>query len=297
MATTLRNLLRRGLTSVLKPSSYPTIAERGILYIATGVSFIDEAVLSAESVKAAWPSIPLALITDSPPAKHCFDHIITVPAEQSSRDKPRYMALSPFERTLFLDADTYCCAEFSEIFDLLNRHELVAAYEDCRFTERLDLTSGAVSFVKAPNVPDALPELNTGVIAFRRTPAVLALLQQWLVEYDRGLATELLDYHDQPSFRSVVYRSNLRVGILPSEYNFRLSCPGFARTQIKLVHGRWTYEAIADTRGETMQKVAQALNSSNGPRVFVPFLGMIHGHGPHAHAPAEPERRLTLVAT
>lgn len=279
-----------------KPEFHPT-AERGILYIATGPSFIEEALLSAESVKAVWPNIPLALITDLPPVKHLFDHIITVPAERSSRDKPRYMALTPFAQTVFLDADTYCCAEFPEVFDLLDRHELVAAYDDGRFTERCDPASGAVSFVKVPGIPDALPELNTGVIAFRRTSAVLALLEQWLVEYDRGLATGLLDYHDQPSFRSVVYRSDVKLAVLPSEYNFRLCMPGFARTQIKLVHGRWTYEPIADTRGDAMRKIAQAFNANHGPRVFVPFLGMIYGHGPDAHSPAEPERRVTLVAT
>jgi hypothetical protein len=43
--------------------------ERGILYIATGPSFLIEAVGSAQSVRAAWPDISLALIADAAPPR------------------------------------------------------------------------------------------------------------------------------------------------------------------------------------------------------------------------------------
>ena len=72
--------------------------ERGILYIATGPSFVAEAVGSAESVRAVWPDMPLALITDTPPPGGCFDHVEIVAAERNSRDKPCLMGRSPFER-------------------------------------------------------------------------------------------------------------------------------------------------------------------------------------------------------
>jgi hypothetical protein len=274
--------------------------ERGILYIATGEKFVAEAEVSARSVKAVWPEIPIALITDTPPESDCFADVKIVPAEQNSRDKPHYISMSPFERTVFLDADTYCCAPFPEVFDLLDRYDLAAAYDDGRFTQRQDQITGALTFIKVPGVPDALPEFNTGVIAFRRSPAVATVFKRWIAEYDRGLDQGLdqgrLDYHDQPSFRSVIYRSKASVEVLPSEYNFRLCCCGFARNQIKIVHGRWSYHPIAQTRAETMQKIDRAFNASHGPRVFVPHLGMIYGHGPLAHSPAEPERTLTLVA-
>jgi hypothetical protein len=268
--------------------------ERGILYIATGPSYLAEAVGSAQSVREVWPDIPLAIIADGAPPADCFDHVEIVEAERSSRDKPRLIGRSPFERTIYLDADTYCCAPLPELFDQLDRFEFLAAFDDCRFSTQVDPATGEERFVKVPGIPDSFPELNAGVMAFRRGPATASLFERWIVEYDYVLK-ELLDHHDQPSLRSAVYRSNLRFGVLPSEYNFRLGCPGFARTQIKIIHGRWTYQAIAPTRRETLQALDRTFNIHHGPRAFVPALGMIYGHGPLAHSPADPERIVTLA--
>jgi hypothetical protein len=270
--------------------------ERGILFIATGPSYLTEAVGAARSVREAWPGIPLALITDVPPPPDCFDHIELVAAERSSRDKPSLIGRSPFEQTIFLDADTYCCAPLTELFDQLDRFELLAAHEDGRFSTQMDPVTGEERFVQVPGIPESFPELNTGVMAFRRTPATTALFERWIVEYDEVLNGPLADYHDQPSFRAAIYRSSVQFSVLPSEYNFRLGCPGKARTQIKIIHGRWTYEPIAPTRAATMQALDRTFNDSIGPRVFVPLLGIVHGHGPLAHSPANPERVITLAA-
>jgi hypothetical protein len=270
--------------------------ERGILYIATGPSFLAEAIGSAQSVKAVWPDIPLALITDIAPPPGSFDHVEIAEAERSSRDKPRLIGRSPFEQTIFLDADTYCCAPLPELFDQLDRFELLAALEDGRFSTKMDPVTGEERFVQVPGIPESFPELNTGVMAFRRTPATTALFERWIAEYDEVLNGPLADYHDQPSFRAAIYRSDMQFGVLPSEYNFRLGCPGKARTQIKIIHGRWTYEPIAPTRQATMQALDRAFNVNYGPRAFVPALGMIYGHGPLAHSPANPERVVTLAA-
>jgi hypothetical protein len=269
--------------------------ERGILYVATGSTYLAEAVGSAESVRKVWPDIALALVTDTPPPPGCFEHVEIVEAERSSRDKPRLMGRSPFEQTIFLDADTYCCAPFPELFDQLDRFDLLAAFDDCRFTTQVDPDTGRENFVKVPGIPDSFPELNTGVMAFRRSAGVLALLERWLIEYDKVLNGPLADHHDQPAFRAGIYRSKVRFGTLPSEYNFRLNCPGAARTQIKIIHGRWTYPPIAATRLETLQALDRAFNANYGPRAFVPLLGMIYGHGPLAHLPADPDRVVTLI--
>jgi len=268
---------------------------RGILFIATGPAFLAEAIGAARSVREVWPDIPLAVIADEAPPAGCFDHVEIVAAERNSRDKPRLMGRSPFEQTIFLDADTYCCAAFPELFDQLDRFELLAAYDDSRFSTKVDPRTGAEHFVKVPGIPECFPELNTGVMAFRRTAATAALFKRWIAVYDEVLNGKLADYHDQPSFRASIYHSDVRFGILPSEYNFRLGCPGSARTQIKIIHGRWTYDPIAPTRAETMRMLDRAFNINHGPRAFVPALGMIYGHGPLAHSPANPDRVVTLA--
>ena len=121
---------------------------RRILYIATGEAFRREAMTSARSIKAVWPDMPTALFCDGPVDADCFDLIEIIEAEGDNIDKVRHIARSPFERTIFLDTDTFCLQAFPEMLDLLDCHDLVITHESGRFstrrigTDRRDLHQG-----------------------------------------------------------------------------------------------------------------------------------------------------------
>ena len=265
---------------------------RGILYLASGAVCRAEAVVSARSVKAAWPGIAIAIVTDDRVEADCFDRVEIVPAENDNLIKVRYLAQSPFERTILLDADTYCLAPFPEVFDLLDRFDLAAAHEAGRFATRW--VDGSEQFIRAPDVPECFPELNTGVLAFRRQANVLKLIERWLALAEEARAAPVPHTKDQPAFRRAIYESDVRVAVLPPEYNFRLICPGFARGLIKLIHGRWTYGRLDGTPEEVLAALARTFNANLGPRTFVHAFGMICGHGPFAIAYDDPERTCEL---
>jgi hypothetical protein len=265
---------------------------RGIFYVASGAACRAEAVLSARSVKAAWPGIPIAIVTDAPVDCGCFDDVRIVATENDSLFKVRHIGQSPFDRTILLDADTYCLAPFPEVFDLLDRFDLAAAHEAGRFATRW--VDGREQFIRAPDMPECFPELNTGVIAFRRQANILALFERWLVLAEAARAAPTPHTQDQPSFRRALYESDVRAAVLPPEYNFRLVIPGFARGLIKLIHGRWKYGPIGDTPGEVFAALARTFNENLGPRTFVHAFGMICGHGPFAIAYDDPERTCEL---
>jgi hypothetical protein len=265
---------------------------RGVLYVATGPVCRAEAVVSARSVKAAWPSVPIAIMTDGPVEASCFDRIEVIAGKPDNLAKVRHVARSPFERTILLDSDTYCLQPFPELFDLLDRFDLAAAHEAGRFATRWE---GATEvFIRAPDVPECVPELNTGVIAFRRAPNVLKLFERWLALVEEARAAPVPHSQDQPAFRRAIYESDLRVAVLPPEYNFRLIIPGFARGAIKLIHGRWKYGPIGDTPEQIFATLTQTFNENLGPRVFVHAFGMICGHGPFAIAYDDPKRTCEL---
>ena len=67
---------------------------------------------------------------------------------------------------------------------------------------------------------------------------------------------------------------------MTGEYNFRLGCPGYARTAIKIIHGRWTYSDLGSTSDEVFTTLGRTFNANLGPRVFVHAYGIICGHGP-----------------
>lgn len=252
----------------------------GILYVASNSSFRDEAIVSARSVKSVWPDIPIAIITDEPVDRELFNFVKIVKMEGGNIDKVRCIAQSPFQRTVLLDTDTYCLAAFPEVFDLLDRFDMAVAHDTGRFTQRWDSSVGDYVFIYAESVPECFPEFNTGVIVFRSEPQVLQVFERWLNtcrEVRQGATPHL---QDQPSFRRVVYNSNLRIATLPSEYNFRLSGPDCARTEIKVIHGRWTYSDLGLSPEATYANLGRICNGTIGPRVHVHAFGIISGHGP-----------------
>lgn len=221
----------------------------GVIYIAYGEPFLRLAARSAASLKKQHPDCPAVLFSDAQPGKPtaaCFDGVETISlARRGFLDKVRLIARAPFERALYLDADTYVCAPVDEIFTLLDRFDLAAAHAPLRTT------------TPVPSVPACFPELNAGVIAFRRSLSVETFLAGWLATYRRDLARGVWQDSDQPSFRETLFHSALRLAVLPPEWNCRYNSPGYAEGVVRVLHG---------TRGDP-ETVATLINSDTRQRV------------------------------
>lgn len=204
----------------------------GVLYIATGSKYIRAAVRSAETVRAHCPGLPIHLFGDWRQRGFDFDRspspFTTVGAVENPhpRSKVDYLASTPFERTLFLDTDTAVHADITGIFQLLDRFDIAMAHAPRRIPHP-DARRWRVA------VPDAFPQFNSGVLLYRRTPAVLAFLDEW-----RRCFHEAGFPQDQRTLRELLWLSDLRIATLPPEYNLRflkyhvLWYPREASTQI-----------------------------------------------------------------
>ena len=203
--------------------------DAGILYVATGERHLSETQRSARSFHATMPDVPVAVFTDDQPAARasgCFDLVLEHPACQHSYvDKLRPLVESPFERTLFLDTDTYSAAPCYEVFDLLDRFELAVAHAPLR-----------AHLHSPPGCPISFPEVNTGVIAYRNTRGFQALVADWIAIF----ASQPPEYDDQPAFREALYASDVRFAVLTSEYNLRACFPYFlgGNVEVKIIHAR-----------------------------------------------------------
>ena len=85
---------------------------RGVVYIATGSKFVSEALASIGSLKKQMPDLPVTLFTDSDDRNNFHynkvDSVFLIDeATRSCRDKIRPLLDSPYEKTLFLDTDTF----------------------------------------------------------------------------------------------------------------------------------------------------------------------------------------------
>ncbi len=230
------------------------VESRGIIYVATGRRFVDEALVSVRSVKKQMPDISIALYTDLPeltsaPPAGVDTVFLLENATNSCRDKIRPLVDSPYEKTLFLDTDTYLCEPVYDVFTMLDRFDIALAQAPDRYQYNL------------PDLPDCFTELNSGVIAFRKNERVLALLQRWETTFYQMLAKDSQSSRDQHSLRDALYRSSVQFFVLPPEYNFRTICPSFAgkHCAVKIIHGRHA----------NIERVAARLNRSQGTRVFL----------------------------
>jgi hypothetical protein len=231
--------------------------ERGILYIATGRRHLGEMLVSARSVRRHMPGVPIVVYTDQDdlPAD-VFDEIRRIrDPRHSFIDKIAPLCETPFERTIFLDTDTLACAPFPDLFEILDRFDLALAHAPYRHDR---------PFV----TPNCFAELNTGVLAYRRTPEMIALFQDWLRLYEKEVSETGRMDSDQPAFREALYRSPVSPYVLPSEYNLRTVMPAaVGRCKVRIIHGR----------GPDMAALERWVNASHGIRLFLPSALQLSG--------------------
>jgi len=184
--------------------------DRGVIYVATGAGYRDLAMASARSLRAVEPGLAVDLFTDAPEQVPggLFDAVHGI-EDPHPRAKIGCMARTRFERTLFLDADTRVLAPLGDLFDLLERFELALAHDVRR-------ASALVREGREEVTPYAFPQLNSGVVLYRRSPVMLAFLAEWARRH-----AEAGGGRDQPILKDMLWRSDIRFYVLPPEVNLR----------------------------------------------------------------------------
>lgn len=182
----------------------------GVLYIATGPGFTKAANASARSVRQYVPGIGIDVFSDHPSLLETdlFDRVATIP-DPHRRSKVDYLPRSRFGRTLYLDTDTRVVADIRAVFDILDRFDIAFAHAHSR-----NKASHTEPWRK--KLPDAFPQLNGGVILYKASYSVLQFLESWKKAYHLACFQK-----DQTTLRELVWDSDLRLSILPPEYNIR----------------------------------------------------------------------------
>lgn len=226
--------------------------DRGVIYVATGSIHLEEARQSLGFLRRSNPTLPAAIVTDTPQPAGDWDLVLPLPNPQHSLRDKLHMRRAPWPLALFVDTDTYVAHDLGEIFALLEAGFDLAAHQ---LFEGHDYT--------LPDVPDSFPEFNTGVVGFRNTPAV----QRFFDEWDSIYAARPAPYStDQYSFRIAVFHSTLRHTVLPPEYNFRPLSTNFAALPLRVVHGRPLAE---------MPALKQMIDVRLVHRAYVPSLDCV----------------------
>lgn len=146
-------------------------------------------------------------------------------------DKARMLDISPFDTTLFLDADTVVLGDISYIFDRAEKFGLACAICECPWARRY------------PGQPRDLVEFNTGVIGFTRDAAPVFDLWKQNIEIDSSIRfldknkeVQTMPHNDQAAFAVAVEQSGFNPWVLPMNYNFRQKWQKTAFGEVRIWH-------------------------------------------------------------
>ncbi len=239
----------------------------GLVFIASGDRYAAEAREAAAVARRSNPTTPICLIADHVPPSPFWDDFVELPEPDFSFRDKLALRLSPYERFIYLDTDAHAIGCLDEIFELLDRfdfagHQLFEGH-DCPML----------------GIPDAFPEFQGGVLAFKRSPAVEAFFARWLELYDFCRASNRDGhYHysnvsDQKTLRVALYESDLRLAVLGPEFDFIPHWVNFACGPVRIVHTR---------SGHT--ETASLINERLGHRAWIPELSAVISSGMSASA-------------
>lgn len=193
---------------------------RGVVYVAYGDEARVQVQLSAKTLVETNPRIPFRVICDRgfprqqrfPVTRHIY-HEDTDPGARGV--KLKVDQLTPFDLTMYLDADTRVHGDITMPFDLLERgwemciapcrqqgHDEVHRHVN---EEEREVTRQEVGF-------DILA-LQGGVIYFRKTEAVHQLFSEWRREWDRW------QDQDQAALMRALVRCPVKLFLLGRGYN------------------------------------------------------------------------------
>ncbi len=178
------------------------------MFVVTGARYTAAAADAAQSVQDTNPWLRIGIYTDQPMDNPLFDFVGTIDGSDSRR-KHDYVGLSPFAETLYLDSDIRVTSDLSDLFRLLERFEIAGAHVRYRSSPR---RLGRYQL----DLPQAFPQINCGVMLYRKCANVDALFKSWGEIYRAGGFTR-----DQIPFREALWKSDARLYIFGPEYNTR----------------------------------------------------------------------------
>jgi len=175
---------------------------RGALYIVWGDDQESLLKRSLASLRAVHPDLPV--------------HVARLDEPASLLSKSQMCELSPFDETVFLDADTVVLGDLSFGFDMAQRHGLACCVCECPWARRY------------PSIGGDVVEYNTGVIFFTKAAAPIFL--QWgrwndvidsSITWTDGGIKKRMPYNDQAGFARAVSSLECNPFVLPMNWNFR----------------------------------------------------------------------------
>jgi hypothetical protein len=188
----------------------------GLVYVAYGPKAVKGVSESIVSARKFHPGLAAAVVSD----RSIPGVSVTLVNQPDTGDliyeyKTLVYELSPFDLTLFLDADTQVVGSLQAGFTALDKGwDLAAALDLHPVIGEIDYTfpDDKAATLNCIGVPD-YPHVNSGMLFFRKSVECEEAFKQWNREWAR------FKYRDQAAFQRAVFLSDATMYILGWQWN------------------------------------------------------------------------------
>jgi len=234
------------------------MVQKGYLYVAAGDKYIQEATISAKSLRQVDKDADITLVADrevNSDLLNLFNDIkirscIQTPLERKAFRAKSVYDDSPYQKTFHIDTDTYFYENCQALFELLDYFDICMTAgnrtTDVYINEQL--LRGYASY-------------NAGFFLYRKNSKTEYLFHEWRRNYEKKIREGFTRPEgDQASFMRALLKSEVRVHILPHVWNTRLPFYNVLNDSVKIIHGR----------SDDFEKLRLKLNESTSHRCWDP---------------------------
>jgi hypothetical protein len=223
---------------------YPDLT-RGVVYCAiNSIHYLEASIISASALRSVEPKLSIIIFSNLPEAKHLdlsseSIQIISIQVPPYSRlagaKNSRFIkislsSLSPFEETLYLDADILPLQPITPIWDFLQHGDFAMAVHPCpTLAQTSHVAKEELDYTLALCDKEST-QYNGGVILWRNTAKVRVLFSVWKQEWLK------FQQQDQLALIRALAALSFPVIQLPKNFNFPRTQFSLEKPQFDSVH-------------------------------------------------------------
>lgn len=190
--------------------------ENGIVYIAYGEKALKCVRNAIQILRRFNTRLPVCVISEEkvPGCDMWIQHKDTDLGARAI--KTRVYFLTPFDRTLYMDADTEVVCDPGPMFKLLESVDLVMGQDPVRIFKNNswgELDQREVQATIKETDGGEMLYYNSGVILFGKNERVEALMRKWHIEWKRWKK------QDQPALFRALYQCPVRIATMRNAFN------------------------------------------------------------------------------
>ncbi len=207
------------------------LSDRGVVYCVTNDrAYLESALTSAMILRSLEPELPISigsnlpllhkLSTELALRQHNISTIfLNTPDELADHPfvsrylKTNLINWSPYQETLFLDADILPCLPIGDLWAYLDQAAIAMVLDRLPLVEMCDHISEQEKSYTLAKIPALSKQFNSGVMLWRNNAETQKLFSQWQREW------QVFQKQDQLALVRALHHAQVAVAEIPRTYN------------------------------------------------------------------------------